>query len=288
MPLPASLFSYLNTKKPTPSELLDGTAIIVITGGSSGIGASLIKLLKSVKPELVICNLSRTQPEDFLSPYDHHLQADLEQENAITACAASLRDRIHSAPAGKLILINNSGIGDYGRAQNVDRAKQLALLAINVRAVLDLSYLLMPILLERGGTVVNIASTAAFQPTAYLASYGASKAFLLNWTLALNEELRGTSARAIAVCPGPTCTAFFKSAGFESAPLDAAGANWISMTADAVAAEIVSGLGRRSAVIVPGWKNRWLVRLSSVLPLTWRTRLSACLMERLRLEALKN
>lgn len=288
MPLSASLFSNLNTKKPTPSGFLDSTAIVVITGGSSGIGASLIKLIRSLRPELPICNLSRTQPEDFLSPYDYHIKADLARENAITACASSLRDRLQLAPSGKLLLINNSGIGDYGRAQDVDRAKQLALLAVNVRAVLDLSYLLMPILLGRGGAVVNIASTAAFQPTAYLASYGASKAFLLNWTLALNEELRGTSARAIAVCPGPTCTAFFKSAGFESAPLDAVGANWISMTADAVAAEIVSGLGRRSAVIVPGWKNRWLVRLSSVLPLSWRTRLSASLMERLRLGALQN
>ena len=266
---------------------MDSTAILVITGGSSGIGASLIKLIRKLKPELLICNLSRTRPEDFLSPQDHHFQADLARENAITDCAESLMARLHLAPAGKLLLINNSGIGDYGRAQDVDRVKQLALVAINVRAALDLSYLLMPILLQRGGAVVNIASTAAFQPTAYLASYGASKAFVLNWTLALNEELRGTSARAIAVCPGPTCTAFFNTAGFESAPPDAVAANWISMTADAVAAEIVSGLRRRSAVIVPGWKNRLLVRLSSVLPLSWRTRLSACLMERLRLGALK-
>lgn len=287
MPLSAPLFSYLNKKIPTPSELLDGTAIVVITGGSSGIGASHIKSIRKLKPELIICNLSRTQPEDFLSRYDHHFAADLAQPHAIADCAPGLLKCLQVAPVGKLLLINNSGIGDYGRAQDLERTKQLELLAINVRAVLDLTYLLMPQLLARGGAVVNIASTAAFQPTAYLASYGASKAFLLNWTLALNEELRSTSARAIAVCPGPTRTAFFRSAGFESAPLDAVGANWISMTADAVVAEILSGLGRRSAVIVPGWKNRWLVRLSCVLPLSWRTRLSAYLMERLRLEALK-
>ena len=288
MPFSASLFSYLNKKIPTPSELLDGTAIVVITGGSSGIGASLIKSIRKLKPELIICNLSRTQPDDFLSPYDHHFTADLAQPTAIADCATRLFDCLQMAPAGKLVLINNSGIGDYGRAQDLERAKQLELLAINVRAVLDLSYRLLPNLLARGGAVVNIASTAAFQPTPYLASYGASKAFLLNWTLALNEELRDTSARAIAVCPGPTRTAFFKSAGFESAPLDAVGAHWMSMTADAVAAETLRGLGRSSAVIVPGWKNRWLVRLSSVLPLSWRTRLSARLMERLRLGALKD
>ena len=212
----------------------------------------------------------------------------MAQVNAITDCTASLLESIQSAPAGKLLLINNSGIGDYGHAQDLDRAKQLELLAINVRAVLDLSYLLMPILIQRGGAMVNVASTAAFQPTAYLASYGATKAFMLNWTLALNEELRGTSARAIAVCPGPTRTSFFRSAGFESAALDAAGANWMSMSSQAVATAILSGLRRRSAVIVPGWKNRLLVRLSSVLPLSWRTRLSAYLMKRLRLGPLKD
>lgn len=288
MPLSASLFSYLNPKKPMPSELLNDTAIVVITGGSSGIGASLIKSIRRLKPELIICNLSRTQPEDFLSRYDHHFKADLSDANVVADCATSLLECLQSAPDGKLLLINNSGIGDYGRAQDLDRAKQLQLLAINVGAVLDLSYRLMPILLQRGGALVNIASTAAFQPTAYLATYGATKAFLLNWTLALNEELRETSVRAIAVCPGPTRTAFFRSAGFESAPLDAVGANWISMRADAVAAEILSGLERRCSVIVPGWKNRWLVRFSSVLPLCWRTRLSAWLMERLRLGALKD
>ena len=135
---------------------------------------------------------------------------------------------------------------------------------------------------------MNIASTAAFQPTAYLATYGATKAFLLNWTLGLNEELRETSARAIAVCPGPTRTAFFKSAGFESAPLEAVGASWISMSADAVAAATLNGLAQSTAVVIPGWKNRWLVRFSSALPLTWRSRVSAWLMQRLRLNALKN
>jgi short-subunit dehydrogenase len=62
----------------------------------------------------------------------------------------------------------------------------------------------------RGGAIINVASTAAFQPTPYMATYGATKAFVLHWSLALNEELRGTGVRALAVCPGPTATEFFE------------------------------------------------------------------------------
>ncbi|MDP4694598.1 MAG: SDR family NAD(P)-dependent oxidoreductase, partial [Opitutales bacterium] len=112
------------------------------------------------------------------------------------------------------------GYGDYGRMPDLDIGKQLNMIDLNVRAVVDLTTRLLPQLLERGGAIVNIASTSAFQPTPFLATYGATKAFVLNWTLALNEDLRGTSVRALAICPGPTRSNFYKSAGFESPPMN--------------------------------------------------------------------
>jgi uncharacterized protein len=87
---------------------------------------------------------------------------------------------------------------------------------VNVRAVLQLTGgLLLPAIKARGGAIVTVASTAAFQPTPYLATYGATKAFVLHWSLALNEELRGTGVSALAVCPGPTSTDFLRRAGLE-------------------------------------------------------------------------
>ena len=92
--------------------------------------------------------------------------------------------------------------GDYGCLTDLHADKQLRMVDLNIRAMIDLTMRLQSDLLERGGAVMNIASTAAFQPTPFLATYGASKSFVLHWTLALNEEWRGTNLRALAICPG--------------------------------------------------------------------------------------
>ena len=89
---------------------------------------------------------------------------------------------------------------------------------LNVRAVVQLTGRLLPLLKARGGAIVNVASTAAFQPTPWMATYGATKAFVLNWSLALNQDLRGTGVRVLVVCPGTTETEFFKRAGRGEAP----------------------------------------------------------------------
>ena len=91
----------------------------------------------------------------------------------------------------------------------------MEMLDVNIDAVVQLTAGMLPLMRVRGGAVVTVASTAAFQPTPYLAAYGASKAFVLHWSLALNEELRGTGVRALAVCPGPTATDFFHRAGLK-------------------------------------------------------------------------
>ena len=107
------------------------------------------------------------------------------------------------APTGGILLVNNSGFGLYGPFPEPAIGHQLEMVDLNVRAVLHLTGALLPALKARGGAIVTVASTAAFQPTPYLAAYGATKAFVLHWSLALNEELRGTGVRALAVCPGP-------------------------------------------------------------------------------------
>ena len=114
---------------------------------------------------------------------------------------------------GAIILINNSGFGDYGPMDLLDRDKQLNMMDLNMRAPVDLTLRLLPQLKERGGAVVNIASTAAFQPTPFMATYGSTKAFVLHWTLALTEDLKRTGVRVLAVCPGPTRSNFFRAAG---------------------------------------------------------------------------
>ena len=203
---------------PSLSEALLPFATVVLTGGSSGIGKSFIRLTGTLSSNLVICNLSRRPPAENIFPNAkkrlNHFYCDLARSSEVEAAAAQIRDFLGRAvPRGRILLINNSGIGSFGAFAEQDVAKQLAVIDVNVRALVQLTGLLLPLLRERGGAIMNIASTVAFQPTPFAATYGASKAFVLHWTLALNEELRGSGVRAIAVCPGTTTTDFFRTAG---------------------------------------------------------------------------
>ena len=159
---------------PTPSEYLLRTSVIIVTGGSSGIGCSIIKAILKLAPTVTVCNLSRSKPEGFLAEHGVHVPVDLTDSADLDAAAEQLKGIVAAAAPGEVLLFNNSGFGDYGCLQHLSAAKQLGMIDLNVRAVVDLTLRLLPQMLERGGAVINIASTAGFQPTPYLATYGAT------------------------------------------------------------------------------------------------------------------
>ena len=269
---------------PTPTEYLKHTSVIIVTGGSSGIGCSIIKAIKNLAPTSTLCNLSRSKPGDFFDQHGIHIATDLSDSKAVAAAAAQLNIIIAEAEAGEVLLINNSGFGDYGRLQDLDRTKQLQMIDLNVRAVVDLTAHLLPQMLERGGCVVNVASTAGFQPTAYLATYGATKAFVLNWTLALGEDLRGTKVRTLAVCPGPTRSNFFKSAGFETPPMQEGASLTPDMTSEQVADLTLQALAKGKSLLVTGWRNKLIAFFGSKFPIIVVTRVGAAILRKMRLE----
>jgi short-subunit dehydrogenase len=264
-------------------------AVVVITGGSSGIGSALIKAIIDISPEIVVCNLSRKKPEIFLGNAGQHHAVDLQNASELSLAAGWVEAQIASAPPGEILLINNSGFGDYGPFVESDRVKQLNMIDLNIRAVVDLTAHLLPALKERGGAVVNVASTAAFQSTPQMATYGATKAFVLSWSLALNEELRGTNLRALAVCPGPTRSNFFKAAGFETPPMQKGGINaWFDMTAAEVAALTLRALARNKALVVTGWKNQGIALLHRFVSKVTCARIAGSAMRKLRLEQFRS
>ena len=269
---------------PTPTEYLKHTSVIIVTGGSSGIGCSIIKAIKNLAPTSTLCNLSRSKPGDFFDQHGIHIATDLSDSKAVAAAAAQLNIIIAEAEAGEVLLINNSGFGDYGRLQDLNRTKQLQMIDLNVRAVVDLTAHLLPQMLERGGCVVNMASTAGFQPTAYLATYGATKAFVLNWTLALGEDLRGTKVRTLAVCPGPTRSNFFKSAGFETPPMQEGASLTPDMTSEQVADLTLQALAKGKSLLVTGWRNKLIAFFGSKFPIIVVTRVGAAILRKMRLE----
>ncbi|MGB0416277.1 MAG: SDR family NAD(P)-dependent oxidoreductase, partial [Coraliomargarita sp.] len=184
--------------------------ILVISGGSSGIGRGLLEAYFNARVDGLAINLSRSCPDELLQePRLTHLPCDLSDASGRATTFEQLVQLIHErSPEGELLLVNNSGMGDFGSFPKLARERLLQTIDLNVSGTIDLSMRLLPLLRERGGTLMTIASTSAFQPTPMMATYGATKAFLVHWSLALNEELRGSKVSALAVCPGPTYTDF--------------------------------------------------------------------------------
>ncbi|MBL9199265.1 MAG: SDR family NAD(P)-dependent oxidoreductase [Opitutaceae bacterium] len=268
---------------PSLSEALQPFAAVIVTGGSSGIGKSFIRLTGTLMARAVICNLSRRIPPQKICPNAevrlNHFSCDLAQAAEIARAADAVCARIEAlAPPGPVLLINNSGIGAFGSFADSDTARQLEVIDVNVRALVDLTGRLLPLLRVRGGAILNVASTVAFQPTPFAATYGASKAFVLHWTLALNHELRGTGVRALAVCPGTTTSEFFNAAGL--AP--SAAKKPMTMTADAVAEAALRALAAGRSQVVPGWFNKLYTFAGAKLPKPLAARVAARALRRYR------
>lgn len=270
---------------PTLREALNPYQVVVVTGASSGIGSSFIRLMQTVKPDLVICNLSRRPPVQniCLNPGEllNHFPCDLSRPDELAAAARQVIAFVErTRPAGKILLLNNSGQGAFGEFPRPALERQLELVDLNVRAVVHLTGLLLPLLRTRGGAIINVASTVAYQPAPYAATYAASKTFVLHWTTALHEELRGSGVHALTVCPGTTRTGFFAAAGLRRGVL-----NSLAMEPDAVAAAALEALAAGRVQVVPGWSNRLYTWIGARLPKPWAARLSARFLRDRRSEA---
>ncbi|MFP4351541.1 MAG: SDR family NAD(P)-dependent oxidoreductase [Puniceicoccaceae bacterium] len=255
---------------------------VVITGGTSGIGSALLRQWGKLSGKTRFCNLSRSKPKDF--PMEDRLVSipcDLaDRESARTAADGCRKWLGEKDEGGRILLINNSGFGCYGVFPRPTADRNLAMIDVNVRGPVFLTAVLGDLLRASRGGVVNIASTAAFQPTPYLAAYGATKAFLLHWSLGLAEEWKAEGVRVLAVCPGPTETAFFREAGFREAPLKKGS----GQTADEVAAITLEALRKGKSLVTCGTRNRVMAAFSSKLPKPLASRLTGAIMRRLRLE----
>jgi uncharacterized protein len=266
---------------PSRREALQTFSAVVLTGGSSGIGKSIIELAVRLNPELQFCNLSRTAPLINLAELKlRHIPCDLSDAAAVERAAGEVETFLkREVPTGRVLLINNSGFGSYGYFPEPNLSHQLGILDVNVRGLVQLTGLLLPTLKARGGVVMNIASTASFQPTPYMATYGASKAFVLNWSVALNEELRGSGVSMLAVCPGPTSTQFFRRAGLKERTV----ADTLSMDSETVVLQAFDALATGRVVVVTGWKNKLSAFAGAITPKALATRIAARVIGRYRL-----
>lgn len=184
------------------------------------------------------------------------LGADLSEEAARDELAAELGRRGIEVD----VLVNNAGFGTMGELATAEVARLNDEVALNCAAVAHLSRLFLPAMLERdAGDIVNVASTAAFQPIPTMAVYAATKAFVLSFTEALWAETRRTGVRVTAICPGPTETSFFDVAGNDQVMTR-------RRTPEQVVAATMDGLEHRRPSVVDGRFNAVQARFARLVP----------------------
>lgn len=190
----------------------------VVTGGSSGLGIAFAERLAAEGADIWLAARS----EDKLRGVAEGLESRFGVATRVSVVDLSdggaRADFIGEVRAAQVShLVNNAGFAQLGDFAESDPARTTQMLELNVVALTELTHAVLPWMLARGrGAIINVASTAAFQPTPSMSAYAASKAYVLRLTAALWEELKGTGVRAIASCPGPTETEFWTAAGNDS------------------------------------------------------------------------
>lgn len=186
----------------------------LITGASGGIGESYARALAALGTHLVLV----ARRADKLQQLAQQLSAQygvqvtvLPMDLAQPGAAQQLLEACAARDLQIDVLVNNAGFGTYGPFDTIPPERDHELIQLNIAAVCDLAHAFLPPMLARGdGALINIASTAGFQPTPFFATYAASKAFVLSFSEALWAEVRPRGVRVLAVCPGPTATGFFE------------------------------------------------------------------------------
>ena len=242
------------------------SAFTLITGASTGIGRELAELSAADERNVVLLARSEDKLESLAASLrERHgvraevLVQDLEEPDAAEATYAELKARGVELEA----LINNAGFGYLGAFNVADVDSQLAMVQLNVTALTHLTRLILPGLIARGrGQVLNIASMASLQPGPFMAVYYATKAYVLSFSEALSEELRGTGVTVTALCPGVTATGFQERAR----TADSAMIRFGMQDAGFVAKVGYRAMVRGKAVAIPGFANHILALLVRVGP----------------------
>ena len=196
---------------------------VLITGASSGIGLELAKCFAADGCRMILVSRKADALETLATQLrtEHKVQAQVfTVDLAEPEAPVRLASRLEKAGIRVDVLVNNAGFGAQGKFAELDLQRQLDMVQVNVTALLHLTGLLLPAMIKRReGGILNVASTAAFQPGPGMGVYYAFKAFVLSFTEAIAEELTGTGLKISALCPGPTVTNFGKAAGGKFRPI---------------------------------------------------------------------
>lgn len=263
-----------------PSE----THYALITGATSGIGRGFAELLARDGKNLVVVARNESRLEE--------VKRDLESKYSINVLviAQDLADPVAPAEVFKNlehegivlnILINNAGFNVYGLFEETDLGQELKMIRLHIVAVTEMTKLFLR---QRSRQVVNrilnVSSIAGMVPGPLVSVHFATRAYILNFSLALSNEYQGSDVHITCLCPGPTKSKFFDRAGMSNVRL-ASGKPIKLMDAKEVATIGYNALERRKVIVVPGYRNKILAFMASIAPRTVSSRITRWLMERI-------
>lgn len=236
----------------------------LITGASSGIGAAFARKLaargrnvllvaRSEDKLIALCNeLGR-----LTSVRAQYVTIDLRQPDA----AEQLLEETQKRELEIDMLINNAAFGSMGDFAKLDLNRELEMIQLNIRALVDLTHRFLPPMRERKrGTIINVASTAGFQAVPYMATYAATKAFVLSFSEALWDENRLHGVHVMALCPGVTETNFFEASAIDRPPMRTI------QTPEEVVETALRALHRKKSLVISGWTNFLTVEAERFVP----------------------
>jgi uncharacterized protein len=248
----------------------------LITGASSGIGEvfarklaargrNVLLVARSEEKLITLCNeLGRSN-----SIRAQHVAMDLSKPDS----PARLFEEAEKRGLTVDMLINNAGFGSFGDFSKLEVERELNMIDLNVRSLVDLTHrFLIPMRGRKQGAIINVASTAGFQAVPFMATYAATKAFVLSFSEALWEENRPHGIKVMALCPGVTETNFFEAARGQKPPARAA------QTPEDVVETALRGLARGKSHIISGWSNRAMMEAERLAPRDLVTRMAGRMM----------
>jgi short-subunit dehydrogenase len=252
---------------------------VLITGASSGIGLELARRFAMNGFDLVLVARRKDKLDELAQNLtaSHAIKVQVVEADLTRAQAPhDIYDKVKALGTAIDILVNNAGFGARGAFAEIPVERQLDMISVNITALTHLTRLFLPdMLARRSGRILNVASTAAFQPGPLLAVYYATKSFVLSLSEALHEETAGTGVTVTCLCPGPTITEFAQTADMENTKLFKLGA----MTAADVAALGYKATLAGKRLVVAGLFNQVLAFSTRLAPRSLLTKIAKNLQE---------
>lgn len=249
-------------------------ACALITGASGGIGECFARAVAARGKSLVLVARSGDKLQVLAEELNkqHNVRTEcIALDLAAPGAAGRLADELVRRQIEIDLLVNNAGFGVQGKFWEASLERQSAIIDLNIKALLEITHLLLPPMVRKGaGGVINVSSTASFQPLPYTAVYAASKAFVTSFSMGLTEELRPLGIRVVTLCPGTTRTNFFQAGGYKALNFRIS-----FQSPEAVAAAGLRKLDRGGGLVLSRPMDNVMIFAERLMPRSWLARLTA-------------